>query len=486
MAKKKVAKKKAAKKKVAKKKVAKKKATKKKGAKKKATEKPEEKTMKLTRENKTKKSDEKKPMREIGLSLNWNRAIHINSRIDDALLKELTPIILRMKQESSEAITVGIDSTGGSISAVESLLGLLKSPDQDGKWTHVYTASTNRSYSAAASLLAFGDYSVAFPHSKILYHDVRYAGLEDVTPDKALQTARELERSNTALSLRLANHISRRLIWGYLDLIPQLKGVRSQYASFAKEYDEYFKEHLPKEKDRAIDIVGFALTLFSRLSSPLDSEIAIQALKLLASWLQIEKIEQRISGEKTKGDKPVDLVKGINDLIKEIRGMETPKDTSSKSPEPKERGLNQSSKNDIKLLIEVLARRFAIDKNLSISEDGLDVIMEDFTFIKDINSRQHVKAITRLMLDHEHIFFGRSIEQDIKNAKNSDEKRKILDPVYPQARMFWHYIVLLCRCLCRGEHFLKPGDAQLLGLVDEILGGGPVQSRREWRKANPE
>ncbi|GAH93787.1 unnamed protein product, partial [marine sediment metagenome] len=122
-------------------------------------------------------------------------------------------------------------------------------------------------------------------------HDIRYAGIEDVTPDKALQTARELERGNTALSLRLANHIRRRLFWVYLDLSPKFEYVRNQYTSFAKEYDEAFKEHIPKEEGRTVDIVGFALTLFSRLSTPLDKEIAIQALKLLASWLQIEKIE---------------------------------------------------------------------------------------------------------------------------------------------------------------------------------------------------
>jgi hypothetical protein len=74
----------------------------------------------------------------------------------------------------------------------------------------------------------------------------------------------------------------------------------------------------------------------------------------------------------------------------------------------------------------------------------------------------------------------------ITNAKDEAERNRLLAPVYPQARMLWFYIVLLCRCLCRGDHFLTPGDAQLLGLVDEVLGGGPVVSRREWRKTNPD
>jgi hypothetical protein len=44
--------------------------------------------------------------------------------------------------------------------------------------------------------------------------------------------------------------------------------------------------------------------------------------------------------------------------------------------------------------------------------------------------------------------------------------------------------VLLCRELFEGEHILKPKDAQLLGLVDEVAGGGPVQSKRDFRIAH--
>jgi hypothetical protein len=289
-----------------------------------------------------------------------------------------------------------------------------------------------------------------------------------------------------AFSLRLANHIQQRLIWVYLDLRPIFKDVRTRYAKFTKRYDDAFKELLPKKKPQVVDIVGFSLALFRRLSSPANNEIAIRALHLLDSWMQIEKIEQRTSGKKPKSKKSMDLVQGINNLIMEIRGMETQEETLSKSPESQGSGLDESAQKDVKLLLEVLARRFATDKNLSISEGGLDIITEDFAFIKDINSKQHVHAITKMMIEYGHLFFGRSIAQEIKNAKDNAERHKILAPVYPQARMLWHYMVLICRCLCRGEHFLRPGDAQLLGLVDEVLGGGPVESKREWRKASPD
>lgn len=432
-------------------------------------------------------SGKEKVKRQIGYSLNWNRAIHINRTIDESLVKELTPLILKMKQESSEPITVGIDSPGGSLAAVDSLLGLLNSPDQDGKVTLIYTVSTNRAYSAAASLLAFGDYAVSFSHSRILYHDLRYSGIEDVTPSKALKTARELERGNVAFALRLAHHIRGRLIWVYLDLMSEFKRFRSEYETFAKRYDEAFEQLLPPKQEKTVDVVGFSLALFRKLSNPADHEIAIRALYLLNSWMQIERIERRLSAQKSGAGALPDPVEGVDRLITEIRGMEAGAETPSKSPTAgAPGGLAASAREDIKLLLEVVARRFANDKDLTISDEGLDMIVEDFSFIRDIKSDKHVHAITKMMIENGPLFFGRSIADDIKNAKDNTERRKILAPVYPQARMLWYFIVLICRCLCKGDHFLSPGDAQLLGLVDEVLGGGPIQSVREWRKTSPE
>jgi ATP-dependent protease ClpP protease subunit len=188
-----------------------------------------------------------KSKNKVGLQLYWNRAIHIDTVIDDTLIKKLTPLILNLKQESTDPITIGIDSPGGNIQAMQSLLGLLKAPDQDGNRTQIYTVSTNRTYSAAASLLAFGDYAVAFPHSKILYHDLRYSNIEDLTPSKALRTARELERGNVEFSLTLANQISERLIWVYLDLMKDFANARARYARFAKEQDVAFSDALQSD-----------------------------------------------------------------------------------------------------------------------------------------------------------------------------------------------------------------------------------------------
>ncbi|MDO9531706.1 MAG: ATP-dependent Clp protease proteolytic subunit [Deltaproteobacteria bacterium] len=433
------------------------------------------------------KAAPEKAKNKIGLQLNWNRAIHIDTIIDDTLLKILTPIILKLRQDSTNPITIGIDSPGGSIASMQSLLGLLQAPDQDGNRVDIYTVSTNRTYSAAASLLAFGDYAVAFPHSKILYHDLRYSGIEDLTPSKALRTARELERGNVEFSLTLANQVSPRLIWVYLDLFNNFEEARKSYPLFAEKQDTAFADALPADENRSVDIVGFALTLFRKLSNPIGNDIAIGALHLLNKWNQIDKIERRLLINKEGKGESTDFIKGITDLVTEIRAMDSGNQESVESPEPTQLdGLSESARIEIKLLFEVIARRFASDKNLNLTYDVFDSIMDDFAFIKDINSKKHVHTITRFMIQHDYIFFKRSIATELNNANDETERSKILDPLYPQARMLWFYIVSICRCLCSGEHFLTPYDAQLLGLVDEVLGGGLVVSRREWRKKQPD
>ncbi len=337
--------------------------------------------------------------RKIGLTLNWNRAIFINKPIDDVLLNELTPIILKMRQESSDPITIGINSPGGNVSAMESLLSLLKCPDQDDKKIEIYTVATNRAYSAAASFLAFGDYSVGFPNSNILYHDVRYSDIEDVTPSKALDTARQLERSNSQFSLKLAKNIRERFIWVYLDLKPSFKEVRRRFTKFAEKYDKAFVELLPKEQPQIIDVVGFSLALYSKLSRPNDYQIAISALELLASWIQIERIEKKIS--EAKEENKIDPTTGINELISEIKKIDLERPVSSEIPEPTvDTDFSESTRADVRLLLEVLARRLTIDKDQNISNSWIDRVIEDFSFMKDINNPSHIHAVENMMFQH--------------------------------------------------------------------------------------
>jgi ATP-dependent protease ClpP protease subunit len=112
---------------------------------------------------------------------------------------------------------VGIDSPGGSLAALDVLIGLLTGATQTGERGTTITVATNRAFSAAANLLAFGSYAVALQHSQVLYHDVRWGGLEDVTPSKARDAAKALQDANDRFALRLARRIILRFVWAYID-----------------------------------------------------------------------------------------------------------------------------------------------------------------------------------------------------------------------------------------------------------------------------
>jgi ATP-dependent protease ClpP protease subunit len=422
------------------------------------------------------------PPQQLQYALNWNRSIHINQKIDDELVKSLTPAILNLKQESGKPITVGIDSFGGSIASLEALIGLLKAPDQDGNRCEIYTAVTNRAYSAAANMLALGDYAVAFPHAQILYHDLRYTGLDDVTPSKAARTAQQLEEDNDRFALKLAHHVARRFVWTYIDSRDSFDRIRKKYSVYVAEQEKTLCEIFPKDEESPIDIIAFALFLYEKLSHPADDEIAIGALQKLQRWIHIERIDKILPTLKNLQGNPVAIMDVINALDRRLSMEKGAPLDAGPSPETAipELALSESVQAEFKLLIELVVRKAASDTNWNIGKSGLDSLAQDFRFIRDMNAETHVRSITNLLIRHDHTFFGRSIGEELKAAKGTEEKDRIMAPVFPHAKLFWHYVVLVCRALFEGDHLLTPQDGQLLGIVDEVLGGGVIESRREF------
>ncbi len=102
-----------------------------------------------------------------------DRAIYVTGPIEQALVDRLTPQINQLRLSSCDPVTAYIDSLGGSSSLAETIRRLIKAPNPDGGVCRVITVVTGTAASAAADLLALGDYSIAYPHSRILYHGSR-------------------------------------------------------------------------------------------------------------------------------------------------------------------------------------------------------------------------------------------------------------------------------------------------------------------------
>ena len=106
--------------------------------------------------------------------------------IDQPLIDRLIPEILNLQAQSRGPISVYIDSVGGSVLQAEVLLLLLKASSQDfAPPCRIITTVTSFAASAAADLLAFGDYAIAFPQSTIHYHGVRTIPEHAITAETA-------------------------------------------------------------------------------------------------------------------------------------------------------------------------------------------------------------------------------------------------------------------------------------------------------------
>ena len=403
------------------------------------------------------------PTSEAGdLTANWDRAIFIDEPLTDSLVRRLTPSILKYRQESANPITVGIDSPGGSLAALDTLLGLLTGPAQNRNRGNIVTVTTNRAYSAAANLLAFGDYSVALSHSKILCHDVRYSEVENVTPSKAMDIAKSLQATNDRFALRLANEIIQRLIWVFIDVEEKVPEVTSKWPKKLAKYRSYLGAAANPITDvHFVDIASFATVLYAKLS-PENDALIDSVMERLGKWVILSNLAKASPTFREKGSRIPGLLDGAKHLHKALS-------YNSESLD--------ASENDLKLFFTLLVAELN-EKNKKF-RTNLDEATRNFFLIESMSDEKHRHSAMRLMLRNEVIFFGQSVK-DLED----EERSKLVASALPYAQLFWLFCVSLCRELFEGEHVLTPRDAQMLGLVDEIAGGGEIESRREWRVKN--
>ncbi|MFP3647054.1 ATP-dependent Clp protease proteolytic subunit [Paraburkholderia sp. SIMBA_054] len=401
-------------------------------------------------------------------TINWRRCLHIDSVIEDDFVNSLIPRILEMRQESNDPITVAINSPGGSLAALEALVRLLTGPDQDGRRGEIVTVSVRDAHSAAANLLAFGTYAVALPHSEILFHDIRFHGMEDVTPAVARIAADRLQLANEEFALKLANRIFNRLVWNYLDVRPEFDDIRDEWSEKYKEYCEILaKCDSGLETNNQVDIASFATALFSKVSKSSEGLID-QAMQHLGTWGFMTGIAKKApSGADHLSEGGVlESLQPIFSLFDHARA----KDFATAAPHVQA---------FLTLLIEQLvksgpSRKFDFLPMLATATDS-------YRLIESINHRAHLNAVSRNMRRHPNVFFDGASAAVILGT-DQEAKKKLMDAARPSARLFWFFCVLLCRALFNGEHSLSPSDAQVLGIVDEVAGGGPIQSRRDFQK----
>jgi ATP-dependent protease ClpP protease subunit len=144
---------------------------------------------------------------------NSSRCIYVTGTINQELVNRLSPIINKFRLTSSDPVTVYIDSLGGSMAAADTIQNLVKAPNPDGQRCRMITVSTGTAASAAADLLALGDYAIAYPHSSIFYHGVRESRDEAITSELATRIANSLQQTNEFAAVRLARRGFERFVF---------------------------------------------------------------------------------------------------------------------------------------------------------------------------------------------------------------------------------------------------------------------------------
>ncbi|WP_082579906.1 ATP-dependent Clp protease proteolytic subunit [Pelomonas sp. Root1444] len=395
-------------------------------------------------------------------TINWKRCVHINRAIDDDLLKELIPKILEFRQESNDPITLALNSPGGMVGLISTIKSLVQSSNQDGDGCQLITVATNKAYSAAAMLLALGDCAVALPHSEILFHDVRYGAVRDVTPTTALKAAETLEAGNDRAALEIAAQMYGRWMWMYLDIHSQATPLRERSQERTTMFETSLgRLHLPSCEHVRLDLVALLLFISGHLRKSNEC-ILENALNRMVRWGVVTNWSKKRSLYRRARSRRLGSLDSLAQLFKEF------------APDAKMLG-GERNERDLDLFMTVLAASVS-DRS---AKDAIALASREMTLFSSMNDERHWREAMKLMLQHKFSFFTYAVASKWDSLSEQD-RSEITEESKPIVRVLWLLCVQVARELFTGEHKLTPTEAMVLGLVDEVPGDAPFESRRQF------
>jgi len=351
--------------------------------------------------------------------LNPARSIQIQGLIDDQLVTRLTPQILKLQHQDRTPITVYIDSPGGSVSRMETIFRLLKLSDQsNSNPCRIITAVSVRAASAAADLLASGDYAIAFPSSTVLYHGLRTFEKNPLTVESTSVLTHLLRLTNDVYAMELARKIEDRFLFRFTILRGEFDDIRTKLAApWMTDLDCFFEAVASKLSKNAKKAWDKAKDRYGRYQSLLDSVIA-----------------------KSK-------------------------------PGTGPQRLAQMEAKQIKAIVDFEVRTNTKDPSWSFKEGGMGRLADDFFLLNE-----YLESYTSDRLKTWCTTLGRwaipKPDADEIDAIADEKARaeKLVEKVRPILQPVWSFFVALCHALQEGENDLTATDAYWFGLVDEVIG----------------
>lgn len=374
---------------------------------------------------------------------NPNRALFISGIINQELLNQIQPQILKLRYESDDPITVYINSEGGDVDIAQFIRGLLKTPNQEGKICQIITVATGYAASAAADLLAAGDYAIAYPDAKILYHGSRQGFPYSLTAERATVIANDIRKINENFASSLASDVIKRYIMRYVVYLQEIQQFRAELPeSFCSKYS------IIDSSENTVDVCGFAWFLWQKLNLTIDS-IALSALDLLNELALVQRF---------KDDESRQFIIGF--------WIETIDKVPSTDKSQIER-----LKFNMAVFQALLMSQLHFGRQGFFSEPGWLNLYDEFNYVVECLIGRYSNSTLNILIQHKDIFLSEQDIQKMDEFSDDNAKYQYLDNIARQRlELMWFYVVTICRLLQKNEYWLTPGDAYWLGLIDEVVG----------------
>lgn len=367
-----------------------------------------------------------------------NRAVHIQGEINSALIQRVVPQIISLQYKNRNPITVYIDSHGGVVDQMTTLVEFLKAKSQDGaRSCNIVTVVTREAFSAAALLLSTGEYALAYPNSSILYHGGRFM-LADypLTAERSTSFAQVLRRLNERTAIRLSQEIELRFMLRFLVMRGGFEAVRT----------ETHNAHLS-------DLQCFFVLL--------ERNLSVGAKKILKA-AQVRDERYRTL---------------FNYVLNKMRRL-----SPNKTP-------LQMEAASLKAIIEFETTSNKNTPGWSFQEDeGINSLFTDFLLFQEYQQILFTARFRNFCTNYSKFLLLPEQKTELDALLDAHVRdQKLIEIVSPILRPVRTFFLALCHTLQRGDDdHLTAADCYWLGLIDEVIGNSDLPPVRLILETQPD
>jgi ATP-dependent protease ClpP protease subunit/uncharacterized protein (UPF0332 family) len=361
-----------------------------------------------------------------------NRSICIFGEITEELVSRTSREIIRFRESGYAPITVLINSIGGDPRAIEHIYDILTVRGPFGRKPRIITVAVGEAKSAAANILALGDYAAAFPRASIHFHGLRYAQAEEVTVEYASAMASQLDLRNRETASSLARA-------GTVRLAFQFARLKSKFDNIRKAFNK------PDLSDMECLVV-----CLEDLLSVNGKRIANKAIQ---RWRHLQELSRDVMAKAIGSGK-----KGV-----EFGGLV----------------LRNIVNYEVKNLKKLRASEFG--------EDAAFRIVSNWLLLRNYDLGKHISVVKVIAKRFPDSFFTKDqIAQITAQPKDPQAEAMVHQVMNLAIKPFCYFASCIWEALQEDENPLSPTDAYALGVVDEVYGSRLACLRETMEAQTPQ